>query len=478
MRAANILIIPICYGLIACTPKAATHASRVESSVGQEDVRGTALPSLAPMLRKISSAVVNISVEGTVEVSSSSLMKDPAFRHFFHLPATQTPLTERFHSVGSGVVFDAKHGYVLTNDHVISNADKIQVTLSDGRQLTAALVASDAKTDVAVLKIVAERLTELPFGRSKTLQVGDYVVAIGDPFGVGQAATFGIVSAVGRNDLGIEGYEDFIQTDASINPGNSGGALVDMTGQLVGINTAILSRSNGNMGVGFAIPIDMASAVAEQLIAHGRVSRGEFGVALQSLTPQLARAFGIEEPAGALVSEVKPGSAAERAGLQDGDVVTALNGQPILNSGQLRNAIGEEHPRAHIALSVLRNGRRFDVAATLSEPKLEEPKTARAAMVVSASMPQGDALSGISLAPIPMDNEFHGKIAGVYVANIAAGSGAAEAGLQQGDIITSADQTSVITPKDLARIVQAEKKDKPVLLRIQRGNSAFFAALG
>src|SRR6266566_9914508 len=273
MRAARILIIPICCGLIACAPKAASHANRDEPSSKQADMRGTALPTLAPMLKKVSAAVVNISVEGTVEVSPNPLLQDPAFRHFFHLPANQMPLTKRVHSVGSGVIFDAKNGYVLTNHHVISDADKIQVTLSDGRQLTAALVASDAKTDVAVLKMAADHLTELPLGESKTLQVGDYVVAIGDPFGVGQAATFGIVSAVGRNDLGIEGYEDFIQTDASINPGNSGGALVDMAGRLVGINTAILSGKNGsgNMGVGFAIPIDMAKAVAQQLIADGRV---------------------------------------------------------------------------------------------------------------------------------------------------------------------------------------------------------------
>src|SRR5262249_12389337 len=203
------------------------------------------------------------------------------------------------HSTGSGVIFDAGNGYVLTNNHVINDADKILVTLSDRRQFTAKLVAADEQTDVAVLKIDAGNLVALPFGQSKNLHVGDYVVAIGDPFGVGQAATFGIVSALGRSDLGIENYEDFIQTDASINPGNSGGPLVDMAGKLIGINTAILSRSSGNVGVGFAIPVDMANSVARELVAHGKVSRGEFGVVLQDLTPALARAFGIDATGGA-----------------------------------------------------------------------------------------------------------------------------------------------------------------------------------
>jgi Do/DeqQ family serine protease len=429
------------------------------------------------MLKRVSPAVVNISVDSTVEVKNP-LLENPEFRQFFHVPEDSKPMTERVHAVGSGVIFDASHGYLLTNHHVVDKADKIVVTLSDRRQVPASLVATDPKSDVAVLKISADHLTQLPLGESKALRVGDYVVAIGDPFGVGQAATFGIVSALGRDSVGIEGYEDFIQTDASINPGNSGGALVDMTGRLVGINTAILSRSSGNVGVGFAIPINMANAIARELIAHGKVTRGELGVVAQDLSPTLARALGINLTSGAVISDVQPKSMAESAGLKPGDVVTALDGQPVLTSGQLRNVIGAKQPGAGLRISLLRDGKTFDVAARLGRPEQKDVQEAKATTPVSAKTPPGGRLSGLTLAPIPNGSKLYGKVTGVYVAGIESGSGAEEAGLAQGDVIVSADRKPVSTPTDLARIVQAENKDQPVLLRVQRGDSSLFVAIG
>jgi len=489
MRTAGILLLPIWCALSACNPATQTANSQnapaappvAPDSAAPAPELGSrvpaALPSLAPMLKQVETGVVNISVEGTVKVEQNPLFKDPLFRQFFHLPDQKQPMTEHVHAVGSGVIYDAKHGYVLTNSHVIQDADKIQVTLSDGRLLDATKVASDPQTDVAVLKIPTDNLTQLPLGQSKDLQVGDFVVAIGDPFGVGQAATFGIVSALGRNNLGIEGYEDFIQTDASINPGNSGGALVDVNGRLIGINTAILTHSNGNQGVGFAIPIDMADSVAKQLIAHGKISRGELGVTLQDLSPALASAMGIKATTGVLISDVRQGTAADRAGLKVGDVVTAVDGAPVTTSGQMKNTVGAKQPGAKLALAILRGGNKMDITATLHPPK-EEQKTAEAAVPAAARGPAESPLSGLTLSPIPMDNKMYGKVSGLYVQGIQTGSGAEEAGLQQGDIITSIDKKPVSSPADLARVVQAQKSDKPVLLRVQRGDAAMFLALG
>jgi Do/DeqQ family serine protease len=238
------------------------------------------------------------------------------------------------------VIFDAKNGYVMTNNHVVEHADKIVITLKDGRTFKAKLVGTDPATDIAVVKIPAENLTALPLGDSGSLEVGDYVVAVGNPFGLGQTVTSGIVSALGRSGLKIEGYEDFIQTDASINPGNSGGALVNLRGELVGINTAILAPSGGNVGIGFAVPIKMAHAVADQLIAYGKIQRGRVGVQIQDVTPDIASAMGLEKAGGALVARVEPNSPAAKAGLKQGDVITAVDGQAVRNASDLRNQVG------------------------------------------------------------------------------------------------------------------------------------------
>jgi Do/DeqQ family serine protease len=375
MRTNSILALSLALGVLACNQQNATAAATDEHPpapavrvAADTPSSAAAPPTLAPMLARVSPAVVNISVQGTVQAAQNPLFQDPFFRRFFDLPEKQAPQntpTERFQAVGSGVIFDAEHGYVITNNHVVDRADKILITLKDRRQLDAKLVAADPQTDVAVLKVEGDHLTSLPLGDSKRLQVGDYVVAIGNPFGVGQAATFGIVSAVGRTGLGIESYEDFIQTDASINPGNSGGALVDLSGRLVGMNAAIISRGGGNVGVGFAIPIDLVKTIADQLITKGKVSRGALGVTIQDLTPALAQAMGVNLAGGALVSQVSPQSAAAKAGIEQGDVITALDGETVASSSQLRNAVGQKQPGTAVRLSLLHQGKERTVTATL-----------------------------------------------------------------------------------------------------------------
>ena len=367
MRRAAFLAFSLSLGLIASesTAIAAQVVGQPSSNLPVEATTPATPPTLAPMLARVSPAVVNISVQGTVAVGRSPLLQDPLFRDFFGLPEGAPPPTQRFQAAGSGIIYDARLGYVLTNNHVVEHAEKIMVTLTDHRQLDAKLVASDPQTDVAILKVNTQGLTSLPLGDLKTLRVGDYVVAIGNPFGVGQTATFGIVSALGRSGLGIEGYEDFIQTDASINPGNSGGALIDTQGRLVGMNAAIISRGGGNVGIGFAVPIDMIKLVAAQLIAQGKVFRGALGVTVQDLTPTLSQAMNVNATSGAVVSQVMPQSPASKAGLMEGDIITALDGEAITGSSQLRNAIGQKQPGTTARLTFLRDGKERSVVAML-----------------------------------------------------------------------------------------------------------------
>jgi Do/DeqQ family serine protease len=325
------------------------------------EVGGAAMPSLAPMLARITPGVVNIAVRGRVR-EQNPLLQDPFFRRFFNLPQNQKPEERETQATGSGVIVDAAQGYVLTNGHVVENATKIEVTTKDNRRFNARLIGVDTATDVAVLQIPANGLTAVPIGDSDRLQVGDFVLAIGNPFGLGQTVTSGIVSALGRSGLGIEGYEDFIQTDASINPGNSGGPLVNLEGQCIGINTAILAPGGGNIGIGFAVPINMARRVMDQLIRYGEVKRGRIGVAIQDLTPDLAQALNTTHTAGAVIARVEPGSPAERAGLRSGDLVVAINGVPVRSGTQLRNAIGLTRIGEDVNLTVDRRGAEYGVA--------------------------------------------------------------------------------------------------------------------
>src|SRR5260221_8166014 len=284
-------------------------------------------PSLAPILKTAAPAVVNIANLGIVRPQSNPLLADPVTRQLFDGLGAQKDLAVQ--SVGSGVIVDAKRGHVLTNRHVIASADRIVVILGDGERLKAQLLGSDEGTDLALLQVPAQGLTALPLGNSDQLQVGDFVIAIGNPFGLGQTVTSGLVSTLRRSGLGIEGFEDFIQTDASINPGNSGRALVNLKGQLVGINTAILAPSGGNVGIGFPIPINMAHKVAEQLVKYGEVKRGQFGAQVQPLTPDLARVFAVKNGKGVVITLVDPGSPADRASLREGDVIVAIDGEPV-----------------------------------------------------------------------------------------------------------------------------------------------------
>src|SRR5438067_1855879 len=324
------------------------------------ELGGAPVPSLAPMLARITPGVVGVSVRGRVR-EENPLLQDPFFRRFFNLPQRQQQEERETQATGSGVIVDAAQGYVLTNGHVVDNATRIEVTTKDNRRFTGKLVGRDTETDIALLQIPSQNLVAVPVGDSDRLQVGDFVLAVGNPFGLGQTVTSGIVSALGRSGLGIEGYEDFIQTDASINPGNSGGPLVNLLGQVVGINTAILAPGGGNIGIGFAVPINMARRVMDQIIRYGEVKRGRIGVAIQDLTPELAQAMSTHQTEGAVIARVETGSPAEQAGLRTGDLVVAANGTAVHSGTQLRNTIGLARIGDQVTLKVDRRGSEISI---------------------------------------------------------------------------------------------------------------------
>src|SRR5579875_3868507 len=332
-------------------------------------IGGTPVTSVADVVARVTPGVVGISVHSEVQMVNP-LAQDPLFRQFFNF--RDQPIERETEAVGSGVIVDAARGYVLTNSHVVDNAKKIEVTTKDNRRFTATLIGRDTGTDIALLQIPADNLTAVPIGDSSQLRVGDFVLAIGNPFGLGQTVTSGIVSALGRTGLGIEGYEDFIQTDASINPGNSGGPLVNLQGQVVGINTAILAPSGGNIGIGFAIPINMARRVMDEIIRYGAVRRGRIGVEIQDLTPDLAQALGTRETQGAVIVRVLPGSPAARAGLEPRDVVVAVDGVPVHNAAELKNRVGLAQIGDTVQLTVERGG-----AARTVSVRIEQATAAR-----------------------------------------------------------------------------------------------------
>jgi Do/DeqQ family serine protease len=334
------------------------------------------LPTLAPMIRKVSPAVVNIATRGTIHESGAQnpLLDDPFFRRFFQPPKDAGPHERSFQSAGSGVIFDAKLGYILTNAHVVEDATEITVTLQDGRDLKAEVIGSDVQSDIAVLKVKPDGLSQIVLGDSSKAEVGDFVVAIGNPFGLAHTVTSGIVSALSRSGINPDGYEDFIQTDASINPGNSGGALVNLRGELIGINTAILSRSGGNIGIGFAIPVNMARRVTEQLVRYGTVRRGQLGVTMYTVTPDVAHSLGLNSASGALVSQVVDGSPAAVAGLRTGDVITSVNGQPVKSNSELRNIIGLRQVGDKIDIGLVRDGKPLRVTAVIADTTADPDK--------------------------------------------------------------------------------------------------------
>jgi len=418
-------------------------------------IDGEPLPSLAPMLENVLPAIVNISTSSSLDESDNPLLSDPFYRRLF--PRGQ----QKSSSLGSGVIVDADHGYILTNHHVIEGADEITVTTSDGRSLEAQLVGSDADSDVAVIQVDDEDIAAISVGRSEQLRVGDFVVAIGSPFGLNQTVTSGIVSALGRSGLGIEGYEDFIQTDASINPGNSGGALVNLRGELIGINTAILSRGGGSVGIGLSIPIDMASSLMAQLVEFGDIQRGLLGVAMQDLTADLADEFGISGTRGALVSEVIPGSAAQEVGMQSGDVIIRFNQTPVKNSADLRNAVGLLRSGAQGVVAYYRNGKLLENSVTIKSME----QFTKASLKPSIN----ERLSGASFENVEATESGR---RGVRVASIEPQSPAAETGLEPGDVIVTVNKTRVRDIDQLASI--AKSSDGVLLVRLIRDGRPLF----
>src|ERR1700758_2292905 len=337
------------------------------------------VPALSPMIKKVSPAIVNIATRGTIHEKGpqNPLLDDPFFRRFFDVPQESGPVDKPFQSAGSGVIFDAKAGYIVTNAHVVENASEITVTLQDGRDLKAEVVGSDEPSDVAVLKVKSETtLVQIGLGDSAKVEVGDFVLAIGNPFGLQHTVTSGIISGLSRSGINPDGYEDFIQTDASINPGNSGGALVNLRGELIGINTAILSRSGGNIGIGFAIPVNMARSVMEQLVKFGSVKRGQLGVSMYTVTPDIAHSLGLPSAVGALVSQVVEGSPADQAGIRTGDVITAVNGQPVKSNSELRNTIGLLRVGDKVDIGLLREGKPQHLTAVIADTTIPQAGSA------------------------------------------------------------------------------------------------------
>jgi serine protease DegQ len=446
--------------LAALTPGHAAHA-QLPITLGAEGQR----PTLAPLLKQVTPAVVNISVTSTASPQANPLMQDPFFRRFFDLPERPQPMPQQ--SVGSGVIVDAAKGYVLTNHHVVENADDIMVTLADRRTLHAKLVGSDAGTDIALLQVDnTAGLTSIPIGDSDQLQVGDFVVAIGNPFALGQTVTSGIVSALGRNGINIEGYENFIQTDASINPGNSGGALIALDGKLVGINTAILAPAGGNVGIGFAIPSNMAKQVMAQLVEYGAVRRGRLGVSVQTLTPDLAEALGVDVNEGAIVNAVEPGSAGARAGLMPQDIIVGFGDSKVTSGPDLRNKVALAPVGSPVQISLLRDGKRRDVQARIAEAET-------AARPDAQQTP--DRLAGAALRDLAPGDPQYGELQGVLVAGVQDGTPAARSGLRAGDVIVGVNRMPVKSAAELTRALRGAAG--AVALSVARGDARFYVVL-
>jgi serine protease Do/serine protease DegQ len=412
-------------------------------------VDGEPLPSLAPLVEKVSPAVVNIRVNQTI--TTSSPYGDDPFRRFFGLPEAPSGSRE-IASAGSGVIVDAARGYILTNHHVVEDADEIQISLINGDIHDAKVIGSDAATDIALIKVEAKGLVEMPIGDSESVRVGDFVLAIGNPFGLGHTVTSGIVSALGRTGISRNGYEDFIQTDASINPGNSGGALVNMRGELVGINSAIISRTGGNVGIGFAVPTEIASSIMRQILDFGEVRRGLLGVTIQGMDAEAAEALGATVDHGALITEIVSGSAAEKAGLRVDDIIIGIDGKKISDASDLRNTIGLMGSGQDIKIEYIRDGKTKTVRAKLGQQQVAS----------SAGTEMHPGLAGAQFATLTTSAD-----GGVEVTAVEAGSPAAQRGLRAGDLIVAVNRREI---RNLQQLQEVAAANRILFLLVQRGD--------
>lgn len=431
----------------------------VQAALPAADSQGQPIPTLAPMLKKVTPAVVNIAVSATHTINSP-LLNDPVFRHFFGVPQHQQPRQNR-NSAGSGVIVDAEQGLIITNHHVVKDADEISIGLHDGRTIVAELVGSDPQVDIALLKIKAKGLTALTIADSNGIEVGDFVVAIGNPFNLGQTVTTGIISALGRTGLNRDHYESFIQTDASINPGNSGGALVNLRGELVGINTAIIAPAGGNVGIGFAIPTQMVLASKEQIMQYGEVRRGRIGVVIQDLSRDLAQAFGLDEQQqGVLVSQVEPQAPADKAGVKAEDIIISVDGEPIRSVAQLRNSIAMKRIGDKATLTVIRNGKTLQLKVRIGEQ-------ANAQALAENDTSKNQAAMTNKLAGVHLQNSKEGVIV------VALENEARHTGLRINDVIIAANRQSIRDINDLRKVLKNSQSDN-LLLHIVRNNSHLF----
>jgi len=446
--------------LVAST---ASHAA-LPFAVGEN-----ALPSLAPMIKQASPAVVNIAVKGTVSAQRNNpFMNDPSFRDLFK----QLPRRERKTlSAGSGVIIDAANGYILTNHHVVEGADEITITLFDDRELKATVVGSDASSDIAVIQVDSKKLSQIPYADSEKLEVGDFVVAIGNPFGFSHTVTSGIVSGLGRYGLSRGSYENFIQTDAAINPGNSGGALLNLRGELIGINTAIVSRSGGNVGIGFAIPINMARNIMEQILEFGEVRRGLLGVTISSVDSEVAEVMDLVTDYGAMIDSVAPGSAADKAGLQVEDVIVSVDGSRVKNAIELRNAIGLQREGKNVSIDYYRDRELSKVSAVLgSQNELSVTGNVRG----SEDHGLHSGLRGATFANL-QDTRKSSDSEGILVTGVDTDSPAANYGLEDGDIITRVNRERV---SNLEEFRAQASGDSILMLTVLRGSSLRLLRIG
>jgi serine protease Do len=456
------------YGLAQAT-QSITKTEALNLPLQETAVARDGLPrgSFAPIVDKVSPAVVKIEITATKDVQMQGLppgFNDPFWQQFFGGQSGPQDRQEVEHALGSGVIV-SKDGYILTNNHVVDGAKDVKVTLADGREFTAKVVGHDEKTDIAVVKIDANNLPTIPMADSRNVEVGDVVLAVGNPFGVGETVTEGIVSAKNRGGMGIEHYENFIQTDAPINPGNSGGALVDIDGRLVGINTAIMSRSGGSDGIGFAIPSDLARNVMESLIQYGHVTRGYLGVMIQDVTPELASQFDIKDNHGALVSEVEPNSPADKAGLKEGDVIVKFNGDQVTGSRQLELDVADVKPGSKVPVELIRDGDNKTMDVTIKP----QPGTEQLADSGSQDNNENSTLNGVTVADVNQQarDQFNipSDVKGALITQVDPTSASAQAGLQAGEVIESINRHPVTNADDAVNLTE-HAKSKETLVRV------------